>query len=70
MNTPEYKKAYLANLKLEIANNKKHLMANKGDINPATQQYIQNTGKTILGLPTFIGETNIQSNKTKSKGSK
>lgn len=70
MNTPEYRKSYLANLKLEIANNNKHLMSNKGSINPATQQYIQNSGQPILGVSTFKGESNIQSNKTKNKGHK
>ncbi len=37
MNTSEYRKAYMANLKLEISNNNKNLVANKG--NPALKQY-------------------------------
>jgi hypothetical protein len=45
MNTPEYRKAYLANLKLEISNNNKNLAANKG--NPSLNQYIQNGGHVI-----------------------
>ncbi len=56
MNTPEYRKAYLENLKLQISNDNKNLVANKG--NPATQQYIQNTGQPILGISTFKGNTN------------
>lgn len=61
MNTPEYKKAYIANLNLQIKNDKKNLEANKNQ--PATQQYIQNTGQTILGVSSF-------NNKTKGKKSK
>lgn len=64
MNTPEYRKAYLANLKSEISNNKKNFVANKG--NPSSQQYMQNSGQQILGLPTYKGQiTNIQSNNRK-----
>ena len=40
MNTPEYRKAYMANLKMAINNNNKNLLANNG--NPSAQQYIQN----------------------------
>jgi hypothetical protein len=68
MNTPEYRKLYLANLKLEVANNNKNLVANKGS--PSVNQYIQNTGQPILGVPTFKGETNIQSKGIKWKGFK
>jgi hypothetical protein len=40
MNTPQYRKAYMANLKLETSNNAKNLRANIGT--PALTQYIQN----------------------------
>jgi len=56
MNTTEYRKAYLANLNLQISNNNNNLAANKGS--PASQQYIQNSGKQILGVSTFRGQTN------------
>ena len=56
MNTPEYRKAYLANLKLQASNNNKNLTANKG--NPSAQQYIQNSGQPILGVSTFKGGKN------------
>jgi len=59
MNTPEYRKAYLDNLKLQISNNNKNLAANKG--NPSATQYMQNTGIQILGLPT------CKNNKDKQK---
>lgn len=55
MNTPAYKKAYMANLKLEISNNNKNAVANKAQ--PANNQFIQNTGQPILGVSTFKGET-------------
>lgn len=59
MNTPEYRKAYLANLNSEISNNNKKLAANKGNV--SAQQYIQNTGQQILGVSTYKGQmTNIQ----------
>jgi len=64
MNTPEYRKAYLNNLKLQISNNNKNLAANNG--NPSAQQYIQNTGQQILGISTYKG----QSNNIKTKGKK
>lgn len=51
MNSPAYKKAYLQNLKLEVANNNKNFTANKG--NPAANQYMQNTGQQVLGISTF-----------------
>jgi hypothetical protein len=64
MNTPEYKKAYLENLKLQISNDNKNLIANKG--NPAAKQYIQNTGQPILGISTFKAQTNnVQPKKKK-----
>ncbi len=47
MNTPEYKKAYLANLKVEKKNNEKNLKANSST--PALNQYIENTGNKVLG---------------------
>ena len=70
MNTPEYRKAYLANLKLEISNNNKNLSANKG--NPALNQYVQNGGQ-VVGASTLLwkGErTNTQAKGTKHKGFK
>ena len=59
MNTPQYKKAYLQNLKVEVANNNKNLKANQG--NPAVNQYIQNTGQQVLDISTFNQHT-TQSN--------
>ena len=59
MNTPEYKKAYMKNLQQQIVIEKKNAIANKGQ--PSTQQYIQNTGRTILG---------VQLNENESKGTK
>ena len=41
MNSPQYRNAYMANLKLEISNNAKNLRANLGT--PALTQYTQNT---------------------------
>jgi hypothetical protein len=67
MNTPEYRKAHMANLKLEIKNNTKNLVANKG--NPSVQQYIQNSGQQVLGVSTFT-PTNVQAKGTKFKGYK
>lgn len=64
MNTPEYRKAYLANLNSQISINNKNLAANKGS--PATQQYIQNSGQPILGVSPFKSQTtNIQEKGTK-----
>ena len=40
MNSPQFRKAYMANLKLETSNNAKNLRANIGT--PALTQYIQN----------------------------
>jgi len=69
MHTSEYRKAYLANLKLEAANNNKNYMANKGQ--PAANQYIQQTGQPILGVSTFkVETTNVQAKGTKYKGFK
>jgi hypothetical protein len=65
MNTLEYRKAYLENLKLQISNDNKNLLANKG--NPAAQQYIQNTGQQILGISTFKGQINNVNTKGKNK---
>jgi len=67
MDTPEYRKAYMANLKMETNNNHKNLVANKG--NPSTQQYIQNSGQQVLGISTFT-PTNVQAKGTKFKGYK
>ena len=70
MNTPEYRKAYLANLKLEILNNNKNLAANKG--NPALNQYVQNGGQ-VVGASTLLwkGEQTILKQKEqKIKGFK
>ena len=58
MNSPAYRKAYMANLKLETANNAKILKANKGQ--PATNQYIQNSGQSVIGASNFTYETNVQ----------
>lgn len=64
MNTPQYKKQYLNNLKLEISNNNKNLSANRNQ--PSTSQYIQNTNQSILGISTFNPKiTNIQPKGTK-----
>jgi hypothetical protein len=66
MNTPEYRKQYLNNLKMEISNNNKHLLANKNQ--PANSQYIQNTNQPILGVRSAV--TNIQPKGTKFNGIK
>jgi hypothetical protein len=68
MNTPAYRKAYMANLKLEISNNNKNAVANKAQ--PANNQFIQNTGQPILGVSTFKGETGVQAKGTKFNGFK
>jgi hypothetical protein len=47
MNTPEYRKAYMANLALSSSNNNKNLIANKGT--PSLNQYVQNSGQQVLG---------------------
>jgi len=47
MNTPEYRKAYIANLALSSSNNHKNLVANKGS--PSLNQYVQNSGNQVLG---------------------
>jgi len=52
-NTPEYRNAYLANLQQEIKNNNKHAASNQGSMNPATRQYIQNSGHVPSGVSTF-----------------
>jgi triphosphoribosyl-dephospho-CoA synthetase len=68
MNTPEYRKAYLANLKLEVSNNNKNLLANKG--NPALNQYVQNGGQ-VVGASTLLWKgDNTQTTGTKNKGFK
>jgi len=67
MNTPEYRKAYMANLKMATNNNNKNLVANKG--NPSAQQYITNSGQQVLGISTFT-PTNVQAKGTKFKGYK
>tara|TARA_B110000285_G_C15088954_1_gene597903 strand:- start:134 stop:340 length:207 start_codon:yes stop_codon:yes gene_type:complete len=68
MNTPEYRKAYMANLKMETNNNNKNLVANKG--NPSAQQYIKNSGQQVLGISTFTPQTFVQAKGTKFKGFK
>ena len=68
MNSSEYRKAYMANLKLEAANNAKNLTANKGT--PSSHQYTQNSGQPLLGVSTFKPETNVQAKGTKFKGYK
>jgi hypothetical protein len=62
MNTPEYRKAYLANLHMATNNNNKNLVASKG--NPSAQQYVKNSGHEVLGISTFT------STKTEAKGTK
>ena len=47
MNTPEYRKAYMANLALSSSNNNKNLTANIGS--PSLNQYVQNSGQQVLG---------------------
>jgi hypothetical protein len=66
MNTPEYKKAYMENLKQQIALEKRYKEANKGQ--PSTVQYMQNTQQTILGV-TLNGcnEAFVQAKGTKKK---
>jgi hypothetical protein len=64
MNTPEYRKAYLSNLKVETSNNNKHLVANKGT--PAVNQYTQNGGH-VIGVSSYKSETNTQSKGIKRK---
>jgi len=67
MNTPEYRKAYLANLQMATNNNNKNLVANKG--NPSAQQYIKNSGNEVLGISTFT-PTKTEAKGTKFKGYK
>jgi hypothetical protein len=65
MNTLEYRKAYLANLKLEVSNNNKNLLANKG--NPALIQYVQNGGQ-VVGASNLLWkseQTNTQAKRNK-----
>ena len=52
MNSPQYRNAYMANLKLEISNNAKNLKANVG--NPAVTQYIQNISKPAPAVTQYI----------------
>jgi len=63
MNTPQYKKEYMANLKLQAQINNKNLIANQNQ--PARQQYEQNTGHYILGNTAQSQYTNIQPKGTK-----
>lgn len=65
MNTPSYKKSYLHNLKLEISNNNKNLVANKG--NSSAHQYMHHSGQQILGVSSFKSETGVQAKGTKFK---
>ncbi len=64
MNTPEYKKAYLANLKLEVQNNNKNLVANKG--NPALNQYVQNGGQ-VVGASSLLWKSDTTQSKRNNK---
>ena len=66
MNTPEYRKAYMANLALSSSNNHKNLVANKGT--PSLNQYVQNSGNQVLGGVSMSGGST--SNKSKKKSSK
>ena len=68
MNTQEYRKAYLANLKLEASNNNKNLSANKG--NPALNQYAQNGGQVVSASTLLWKGDNTQAKVTKNKGRK
>ena len=68
MNTPEYKKAYMANLKQQVALVKQYEKANKSQ--PSTQQYIQNKGQTILGVQINKKEAIVQTKGTKLNGFK
>jgi hypothetical protein len=52
MNNPEYRKAYLSNLKVEVANNNKNFLANKSA--PAVNQYIQNGGQVVSGYKSEV----------------
>ena len=77
MNSQNYRTAYLSNLNREIANNNKHATANmmNGSAPLAAQQYMQNSGKEILGLgvstyKSFKGETGVQAKGTKWNGFK
>ena len=63
MNTPEYKKAYMVNLKQQIVLEKLYEKANKTQ--PSTQQYIQNTGQTILGVQINGNKGIVQAKGTK-----
>jgi hypothetical protein len=57
MNTSQYTKAYLANLKLEISNNNKNLTANKN--NPSLNQYVR-TGGHVDGASTLLWKANAK----------
>ncbi len=62
MNTPGYRKAYMANLQSQINNNQRNYAANKG--NPSTHQYMKNGGPQMPGVSTFNSETNVQAKGT------
>ncbi len=51
----------MANLKHQIDLEKKYTAANKSQ--PSTQQYIQNTGQTILGVQLNENQTKIKNKK-------
>jgi hypothetical protein len=68
MNTPEYKKAYMTNLKQQIALEKLYEKANKTQ--PSTQQYIQQSGQTILGVQINGNQGIVQAKGTKFNGFK
>lgn len=65
MNTPEYKKGYMANLKQQISLEKRYMEANKGQ--PSTTQYLQNTQGTILGVQLNGNEAIVQAKGTKKR---
>jgi len=62
MNTPGYKKAHMANLQAQINNNNRNYVANKGS--PSANQYMKNSGQQLLGVPSYIAETNVQAKGT------
>jgi len=68
MNTPEYRKGYMANLQMQIDINNKYLVANKG--NPALQQYIKDSGQQVLGILPSFTPMNVEAKGTKIKSCK
>ena len=76
MNTPQYRQQYMNNLKMEISNNNRNLIANKGQ--PAVCQFLQNTNQSGSPYITNIQPvssiqpmmTNVQAKGTKYNGFK